>query len=141
MRILVTGGNGLLARALHDAAPAGAEMLLLGHGDFDLTQLELMDRQLASFRPQFVINTAAYNAVDRCEDEGELSWAVNATGPLRLAERCAEHRCRLIHYSTDYVFDGAKRSPYVESDPTNPLNHYAAGKLAGEQSVLKTHAD
>jgi dTDP-4-dehydrorhamnose reductase len=141
MRILVTGGDGLLARAIQDAAPAGAEVLLLSHGEFDLTQVELMDRRLASFRPQIVINTAAYNGVDRCEVERELSWAVNATGPLRLAERCAKHRCRLIHYSTDYVFDGAKQSPYVESDPPNPLNHYAAGKLAGEQSVLKAHAD
>jgi dTDP-4-dehydrorhamnose reductase len=141
MRILVTGGNGLLARALHDAAPAGIEMSLLSHCEFDLTQVELMDRQLAAFRPQIVINTAAYNAVDRCEVERELSWAVNATGPLRLAERCAKHRCRLIHYSTDYVFDGAKKSPYVETDPPNPLNYYAAGKLAGEQSVLKAEAD
>jgi len=131
----------LLARALHDAAPAGAEVLLLSHGEFDLTQVELMERRLASFRPHIVINTAAYNAVDRCEVDREISWAVNATGPLRLAERCAKHRCRLIHYSTDYVFDGAKKSPYVETDPPNPLNHYAAGKLAGEQSVLRARAD
>lgn len=131
----------MLARALHDAAPAGAELLLLSHGDFDLTQLELMDRRLASFRPHIVINTAGYNAVDRSEDERELSWAVNATGPLRLAERCAKNRCRLIHYSTDYVFDGARKSPYLETDTPNPLNHYAAGKFAGEQFVLTTHAD
>jgi dTDP-4-dehydrorhamnose reductase len=75
--------------------------------------------------------------VDRCEIERDLSWAVNATAPGKLAELCAERNIRLVHYSTDYVFDGAKKAPYVESDPTNPVNHYAAGKLAGEQAVLR----
>lgn len=139
MRILVTGGDGLLARALRDAAPADADWLFLGHAEFDLTLPGPMDRRLASFRPQWVINTAAYNAVDRCEVEREVSWDVNAAGPSRLAEACARHGCRLVHYSTDYVFDGGKGSAYVESDPPCPLNHYAAGKLAGEQAVLKAH--
>ena len=141
MRILVTGGDGLLARALYAMAPAGTELLLLNHREFDLTKLELMDRRIAAIRPQVVINTAAYNGVDYCEIERDLSWSVNAVGPLSLAECCARHRCQLIHYSTDYVFDGAKKFPYVETDPPNPLNHYAAGKLAGEKAVLKAHAN
>ncbi len=95
-----------------------------------------MARQLAEIRPQIVINTAAYNLVDRCEVERDFSWAVNATGPQKLAELCAQVQCSLVHYGTDYVFDGEKKSPYLETDPTNPLNHYAIGKLAGEQAVL-----
>jgi len=84
-----------------------------------------------------VINTAAYNLVDRCEQERDLSWAVNATGPALLAGLCRERGIPLVHFGTDYVFDGAKKSPYVESDAPRPLNHYGAGKLAGERAVLE----
>ena len=137
-RILVTGGNGLLAYQLKKIAPADLELIFVGHSEFELADPALMARRLAELRPQVVINTAAYNLVDRCEIERDLSWAVNATAPQKLAELCAENGIRLVHYSTDYVFDGAKKSPYTETDPTNALNHYAAGKLAGEQAVLCT---
>ncbi len=136
-RILVTGGNGLLAYQLKKLAPSDCELVFLGHAEFELTNPGLMAQRLDELKPQVVINTAAYNLVDRCETERELSWAVNGTAPGQLAELCAERKIRLVHYSTDYVFDGAKKAPYVESDPTNPLNHYAAGKLAGEQAVLR----
>jgi dTDP-4-dehydrorhamnose reductase len=136
-RILVTGGNGLLACQLKKSAPRNLELVFLDHQDFDLTSPGLMARRLAELHPQVVINTAAYNLVERCETERELSWAVNATGPQNLAGLCAEANLRLVHYSTDYVFDGAKKSPYTETDATNPLNHYAAGKFAGEQAVLR----
>jgi dTDP-4-dehydrorhamnose reductase len=135
-RILVTGGNGLLAHALKEIVPRDFEISFVGHGEFDLTQPEIMSQRLAKFRPAIVINTAAYNLVDRCEIERELSWAVNATGPKHLAEICAREGIRLVHYGTDYVFDGAKKLPYAENDDPNPLNHYAAGKLAGEQAAL-----
>lgn len=137
-RILVTGGDGLLAYQLKRIAPREVEFFFLGHAEFDLTNPALMAQRLAGLRPQWVINTAAYNLVDRCEIERDLSWAVNATAPQRLAELCAESKIRLVHYSTDYVFDGAKKSPYTETDAPNPLNHYAAGKFAGEQAVLRT---
>ena len=75
--------------------------------------------------------------MDRCEIERELSWSVNATAPQTLAELCAERNISLVHYGTDYVFDGAKQSLYTEWDTANPLNHYAAGKFAGEQAVLR----
>ena len=135
-RILITGGSGLLAHALRQTKPDDVDIILVGHAEFDLTQPEMMARQLAEIRPQVVINTAAYNLVDRCEVERDQSWAVNATGPQKLAELCARSNCQLIHYGTDYVFDGEQKSPYVETDSPNPLNHYAAGKLAGEQAVL-----
>jgi dTDP-4-dehydrorhamnose reductase len=137
-RILVTGGNGLLAYQLKKLAPTDRELVFVGHGEFELTNPGQMAQRLAEVRPQVVINTAAYNLVDRCEVERDLSWAVNATAPGRLADLCAEQNIRLVHYSTDYVFDGAKKAPYVETDPTNALNHYAAGKLAGEQAVLRS---
>jgi len=137
-RILVTGGAGLLAYQLKRLAPQDLELVFLERAQFDLANRAMMAERLAELRPQVVINTAAYNLVDRCEVERELSWNVNALAPQALAEICAESDIRLVHYSTDYVFDGAKKAPYVEMDSTNPLNHYAAGKLAGEQAVLRT---
>ncbi len=141
MKILITGGNGLLAQALQRCSPANCQPVVLGHAEFDLTQPPLLAQRLSEFRPDAVINTAAYNAVDRCETERDLSWAVNAAGPQMLAELCSRQNCRLVHYATDYVFDGSKGSPYNEQDQPHPLNHYAAGKLAGEQAVLQTHAN
>lgn len=96
-----------------------------------------MRAQLNAIAPQIIINTAAYNLVDRCEIERDLSWSVNARGPEILAALCAAAKIQLIHYGTDYVFDGAKKSPYLETDVANPLNYYAAGKFAGEQAVLR----
>lgn len=136
-RILVTGGNGLLAHALKEMAPPDFQLCFLGHAEFDLTRAELMARRLAELKPQTVINTAAYNLVDRCEIERDLSWAVNAAGPEQLAGLCIRDHIRLVHYGTDYVFDGVKKSPCSELDTPNPLNHYAAGKLAGERAVLR----
>ena len=102
-RIVVTGGDGLLAYQLKKLRQGDREWFFPSHADFDLADPNLMARQLAAWRPQVVINTAAYNQVDRCEIERDLSWAVNATGPQKLAELCADSHIRLIHYSTDYV--------------------------------------
>jgi dTDP-4-dehydrorhamnose reductase len=137
LKILVTGGDGLLAYALRELQPPDCNLILLSRSDFDLTTSAGMEEQLNAIAPQIVINTAAYNLVDRCEIERDLSWNANAIGPQRLAELCARAGIRLVHYGTDYVFDGAKKSPYLETDAPNPLNHYAAGKLAGEQAVLR----
>jgi len=133
--ILVTGGNGLLAYALKEIVPPG--FVFLGRDEFDLARPDGMEQRLAEIKPAVVINTAAYNLVDRCEIERDLSWSINATGPEQLAVLCARRGIRLVHYGTDYVFDGQKKSPYSEADLPNPLNHYAAGKLAGEQAVLR----
>ncbi|HXI71580.1 MAG TPA: dTDP-4-dehydrorhamnose reductase [Verrucomicrobiae bacterium] len=134
--ILVTGGGGLLACALREFATVDCTLVFLSHADFDLTAPAQMREQLDEIRPQVVINTAAYNLVERCETEREFSWAVNATGPETLAKLCGERAVKLVHFSTDYVFDGAKNAVYAETDTPNPLNHYGAGKLAGEQAVL-----
>jgi dTDP-4-dehydrorhamnose reductase len=135
-RILVTGGDGLLAHHLKEIAPRDFELFFLGHAGFDLVRPELMGGKIAELRPTIVINTAAYNLVEKCEQERELSWAINATAPEILAKLCAGKNARLVHYSTDYVFDGEKKSAYIETDSPNPLNHYGAGKLAGERAAL-----
>jgi dTDP-4-dehydrorhamnose reductase len=140
MKILVTGGGGLLAWALRQCAPAQTELTLTTHAEFDLTKPDQMSAGLRELSPQIVINTASYNLVDRCETERDLSWAVNAAGPQALAELCARSGIKLVHYGTDYVFDGGKSAPYVETDPPNALNHYAAGKLYGERAVLAAAA-
>jgi dTDP-4-dehydrorhamnose reductase len=140
-KILVTGGGGLLAHQLKQIAPRDFEFHFLGHGEFDLLNPKLMAQRLAELQPHVVINTAAYNLVDRCEIERELSWAVNATAPQQLAGLCAQNKIQLVHYGTDYVFDGAKKSPYAETDAPNPLNHYAAGKFAGELAVLRASTE
>jgi dTDP-4-dehydrorhamnose reductase len=121
---------------LRTLAPADCEMTFLARTDFDLTAPAQVKERLESLKPEVVINTAAYNLVEKCEQERDLSWAVNATGPETLAKLCAEKNIRLIHYGTDYVFDGEKGAAYVEADRPNALNHYGAGKLAGEQAVL-----
>ena len=136
-RVLITGKKGLLAHHLKASAPRDFELVLLNHTEFDLLNPELMARQLKACTPEIVVNTAAYNLVDRCEIERDISWSVNSTGPETLAKLCAANNIQMVHYGTDYVFDGAKEVPYSESDVPNPLNHYAAGKLAGEQAVLK----
>src|SRR6185295_2154686 len=112
--VLVTGGDGLLAQAIRRMAPPDFNMVFLGHTDFDLTNPAQMKQQWKEFRPQVVINTAAYNLVDRCEVERDLSWAVNGVGPQKLAGLCGSAGCRLVHFGTDYVFDGVKKSPYTE---------------------------
>ena len=136
MKVLLTGARGLLGGAIQDRMPAAWTLLALNREDFDLTLPDQMERVLSDARPDVVINTAAYNAVDRCEIERDISWNANALGPERLAAVCSRFECRLVHFSTDYVFDGKKRSPYREDEPPHPVNHYAKGKLAGERAVL-----
>lgn len=136
-RILVTGGDGLLANALRGLSSAENDMLFVSRVDFDLTAVDQMQLKLEAFRPEVVINTAAYNLVERCAQERDLSWEINALGPGMLAKLCTAKGIRLIHYSTDYVFDGPeKSSAYAEADAPNPVNHYGAGKLGGEMAVL-----
>ena len=140
-KILITGADGLLAQAMKALNPTGFDLFFCPRSQFDLQDSSQMARQLDALKPAIVINTAAYNLVDKCEVERDLSWAINATGPQTLAELCAARGIQLIHYGTDYVFDGSQRVPYSEQDSPNVINHYAAGKLAGEQAVLAASPD
>ena len=133
-RIFVTGGRGQLATAL--ARAAGSAVQVLGRPAFDFERPETLDAVFANGGPDLLINAAAWTAVDLAEQEEAAAYRANATGPGRLAELCAQHGTKLIHISTDYVFDGAKGAPYVETDAVNPTGVYGASKLAGEQAVL-----
>lgn len=135
MRILLTGRNGQvgweLARSL---APLG-EVIALERGELDLASGDSIVQAVREARPGVIVNAAAYTAVDRAEAEPELAMRVNAVAPGILAEEARRLGALLVHYSTDYVFDGAKDGPYTEDDATAPLNEYGRTKLAGEQAI------
>ncbi|MEZ5839268.1 MAG: dTDP-4-dehydrorhamnose reductase [Hyphomicrobiales bacterium] len=139
--ILVLGRNGQLARSLADVAagPAGAGLALrfAGRADVDLHDPLALSRLVGATETAIVINTAGYTAVDRAESEEAEAFALNAEAPRRIARICRSRGIGLIHISTDYVFDGNKAEPYVETDPTAPLNVYGRSKLAGELAVLE----
>jgi dTDP-4-dehydrorhamnose reductase len=135
---LVTGGTGQLARALAQAAPGLVRVA--GRPTFDFDRPETLDALFAT-PPALLINTAAWTAVDAAEAEPEAAARANAEGPARLAELCRRNGTRLIHVSTDYVFDGAKGAPYAETDTTNPTGVYGRTKLAGEAAVMANHPD
>jgi dTDP-4-dehydrorhamnose reductase len=134
--VLVIGdSDGQLARALV-AGTDGLAVRLLGRPELDFDQPGTILPALQAAAPALVVNAAAYTAVDRAETEVEAAFHANRDGPAALAAYCGGAGIPLIHVSTDYVFDGLKGAPYVESDPTNPTGVYGASKLAGEQAVL-----
>lgn len=137
-RILVTGGNGMLARDLTPLLTgAGHRVSSPGHRDLDITRPDDLRRAFDALSPDMVMNCAAYTAVDRAEEEPDAAFAVNRDGPAHLAEACAERDVPLLHISTDFVFDGRSRTPYTEDDPTAPLNVYGMSKRDGEDAVRR----
>jgi dTDP-4-dehydrorhamnose reductase len=134
MTILVTGGSGQLASAL--AQQGGDRVHRVGRPDFDFDHPETIAAAFAAANPTLVVNAAAWTAVDAAESEPEAAMRANRDGPAELARLCAAAHIPLIHVSTDYVFDGDKHAPYLETDPTNPTGVYGATKLAGEQAAL-----
>jgi dTDP-4-dehydrorhamnose reductase len=136
--ILVTGGSGQLASAL--AAAGGDAVRVVGRPAFDFDRPESIVASFRAAAPWLVVNAAAYTAVDAAEDDAEAAYRANRDGPGALAQLCAAAGVPLIHISTDYVFDGAKGAPYVETDATAPTGVYGASKLAGEQEVLAVWA-
>ena len=136
-RILVTGGGGMLAHALN--CRFGDEATLLDRAALDITDAVAVANAVIGF--DVVINAAAYTAVDDAESHESDAFAVNATGAGNLATACARTGARLVHVSTDYVFDGTGTEPHREFEPTNPLSAYGRSKLAGERAVLDAHLD
>jgi len=134
--ILVFGRNGQVARelALRGAA-AGRVLRFAGRETLDLTVPDKVDDLIATVAPRAVINAAAYTAVDRAEREPDAAYALNRDAPAAIAAACAARGLPLVHFSTDYVFDGELERPYVETDPTGPTSVYGASKLAGELAV------
>jgi dTDP-4-dehydrorhamnose reductase len=141
LKLLVIG-NGQLGAAFDRAAlPFSWRRVVLGRAQADLTKPATLDVALSSERPDVVINTAAYTAVDAAESEPELAWAVNAEGASNLARLTGERQIPLVHVSTDFVFDGERvDGAYVEHDPVGPLGVYGASKEAGERGV-REHTD
>ena len=143
MRILVLGRSGQLASALAERAQAHPGIILtsLGRPEIDLAQAASLGEAIAAQRPHLVVNAAAYTAVDRAEAEHDAAFAVNCQGAAAAAAAAARLGVPFIHISTDYVYSGAKREPYVETDATAPLGAYGRSKLAGEKAVREAHPD
>jgi dTDP-4-dehydrorhamnose reductase len=135
LKILLLGKNGQLGweleRALAPLGPAAAPR----REELKLEDFAAVRRRIRDLRPEVIVNAAAYTAVDRAESEPEKAQAINTRLPAMLAEECAALKALLIHYSTDYVFDGGKGAPYVETDLPQPLNTYGMSKLRGEEAV------
>jgi len=133
-KILLTGVNGQVGHALktklleHEVVPLSREQL-------DLTKAHDIRRIVREIKPDLIINPAAYTAVDKAESESELAYAINVTAAQILAEEAARLNASLIHFSTDYVYDGTKNSPYIETDEVNPVSVYGKSKLAGEEAI------
>jgi dTDP-4-dehydrorhamnose reductase len=136
--ILVTGGTGQLAAAL--AAQGGARVHRVGRPEFDFDQPETIAATFRAANPWLVVNAAAYTAVDAAETDAAAAYRANRDGPEELARLCAAAGVPLIHVSTDYVYDGDKASPYVETDAVGPRGVYGASKLAGEAAILSSGA-
>ena len=137
-RILLLGSTGQLGWELERSLACLGEIYAIDYPALNLAEPESARQLLRQFQPNLVVNATAYTAVDRAESETALAHAINAAAPALLAEECLRLGAALIHYSTDYVFDGAKGAPYVESDPAHPLSVYGQSKLAGEQAIQET---
>jgi len=129
------GKSGQVGSALLATLPRLGELIAVGRSELDLTKLDSVRRTVREVKPQVIVNAAAYTAVDQAEAEEPVAFRINRDGPATLAEEALKLGAMLVHFSTDYVFDGDKGSPYVETDPTNPINAYGRSKLAGEEAI------
>jgi dTDP-4-dehydrorhamnose reductase len=137
MKVLITGASGQVGSALSASLPEQYEPRLLTRQQLDISDADAVRSAVSGFEPALIINAAAYTAVDKAESEAELAGAINARGPRHLAQAAqAIPGCRLLHISTDYVFDGTACEPYKPGDVTNPLSVYGRTKLEGERAVL-----
>lgn len=139
MKILLTGGNGQVGWELQRSLACLGEVLAPGREALDMRQPEQLRAAVLALKPHWIVNAAAYTAVDRAETERDLAYAVNSEAPRVLAEAAAECGAALIHYSTDYVFDGSGNTPFGEDAPVKPLNVYGASKAAGEAAIRAVH--
>ena len=136
MKILITGANGQLGFELQRTRPEGCQLIALSRTELDITDSRAVTAAVLQHRPDLVINTAAYTAVDKAESEKDKAFAVNADGAANVARAAADYNVRFIHISTDFVFDGSRSQPYLPNDKPNPISIYGASKLKGEEAVL-----
>lgn len=135
MKILLIGHNGQLGYELHRTLSTLGEVVAVDFPEINLAELDSVRTLVRSVAPQVIVNPAAYTAVDKAESEPKLAWTINADAPGVLADEARRANAGLIHYSTDYVFDGTASTPYKEIDTPNPLSEYGASKLGGERAV------
>jgi dTDP-4-dehydrorhamnose reductase len=140
VRILVTGRNGQVGAELTRSLAALGEVIATDRARLDLSNEHAMRRVLRELKPEVIVNAAAYTAVDRAESEPELAMQINARAPGVLGEEAKRLGALLVHYSTDYVFDGTKSAPYVEDDAPHPLSVYGRSKLEGELAIAASGA-
>ncbi len=138
MRILLTGATGQVGSALRETLPNLGDVIVLGREQLDLARPAGIRDALRTARPAVIVNAAAYTAVDQAESEQPLAFATNRDGPAALADEAASQNALLVHFSTDYVFDGKKPGAYVETDAPNPVNLYGCSKLSGEEAIRAT---
>jgi len=136
MKLVILGAGGRLGAALVKEFGPKYDVMGFNHAQLDLSNLEGLREKLSATTFDVLINAAAFTNVDACETERELAFRINAEAPGVLAEICNEKDAKLIHFSTDYVFDGEKRAPYAEVDQANPISAYGESKLAGEKKAL-----
>jgi dTDP-4-dehydrorhamnose reductase len=134
-KILLTGKNGQVGEELEQLLPQLGEVVALGRQELNLSNPENIRRTIREIRPNLIVNAAAYTAVDQAEKEETAANEINSNAVAIMAEEAKKIGASLVHYSTDYVFDGLKGNPYVEDDPTGPINVYGMTKLAGEQAI------
>ncbi len=134
MKIALTGAEGMLGHAVRDAF-SDVELIGFSHDRLDITVLDSAVKRIRDVKPDFLIHSAAFTDVDRCESEPERAYLVNGIGTRNVAMACEEIKCPVVYISTDYVFDGSKKGPYDEWDRTNPINVYGVSKLMGERFV------
>ncbi|MHB1620318.1 MAG: dTDP-4-dehydrorhamnose reductase [Sulfuricella sp.] len=136
MKILLTGKNGQVGWELQRTLATLGDVVAIDRHGMDLASPDSIRSAIRAVRPDLIVNAAAYTAVDKAESEPDLAMAINGIAPGIMAEEAKRLGAAMIHYSTDYVFDGTKTSPYTEEDPPNPLSVYGKTKLAGEQAIL-----
>jgi dTDP-4-dehydrorhamnose reductase len=139
-RILLTGKTGQIGSQLHRLLPQLGEVIAPDRKELDLSDSDAVSRFVRDVRPELIVNAAAYTAVDAAETDQAKAFAINAEAPGILAQEAENLGAMLVHYSTDYVFDGLKQTPYSESDSTNPINVYGKTKLAGEKAISASGA-
>lgn len=141
MKILLTGASGQLGRCFQDRLPEGWQLHAFGSAELDIGNKSQVEEIVSSLKPDAIVNAGAYTAVDKAENEPELAAKVNTLGPENLALAARSVGAKLIHVSTDYVFDGQGNRPYLETDATHPLGVYGKTKLDGELAALAAYPD
>jgi len=134
-KVLLIGAKGQVGQELQVTLPFLGEVISIGREELDLTNSEKISQLIREIHPDYLVNAAAYTAVDKAETEPELAYAINATAPKIMAESAEKIQAKFLHISTDYVFDGRKNTPYLETDLTNPLGVYGQSKLRGEEEI------